>query len=71
MARWKPIESAPLDATLVLVAGNHPNDCWWVSEAYFDESCGGWFLANTHHTDAYGSQIWPTRWQPKPAPPTH
>lgn len=69
---WQPIETAPKDGRHVLlaVADDPPA---YVCEAYFDPDGGpegGWYMANTHWTDAYDGRLWnPTHWQPLPAPP--
>lgn len=44
-------------------------DGWNVSEARYHPSEDGWWLANTHPTDAHDGQIYPTHWMPLPPPP--
>lgn len=68
--RWQklgePDESKPpFDGAHVLVA-----DETSVSEARYLANSNGWWLANTDPTDYYDGRIFPTHWQPMPAPPT-
>lgn len=60
---WQPIETAPLDKA-VLVAYDV---C--VGEAAYHGEDEGWYWANNDPTDSWGSRIYPTHWQPLPAPP--
>lgn len=62
---WQPIGTFKGDEAYVLVwDGGH------VSEARYHPSEDGWWLANTHPTDAHDGQIYPTHWMPIPAPPS-
>lgn len=71
-AEWQSIETAPKDGTPVIVGDRNATGSW-VDAAYYDPEawdCGGWFLVNTHWTDAYNGQVWPTVWQPFPDLPS-
>ena len=61
---WKPIETAPKDRSVIIVSEKGA-----VGEAQWEEGAG-WYWAGHHSTDHYGYQIWPTHWQPLPAPPS-
>lgn len=62
---WQPIETFDSSEAYVLVC-----DGYDVSEARYHPNEGGWWLANTHPTDAHDGQVYPTYWMPKPLPPT-
>ncbi len=62
---WQPIGTFKGDEAYVLVW-----DGWHVSEARYHPSEDGWWLANTHPTDAHDGQIYPTHWMPIHAPPS-
>jgi hypothetical protein len=62
---WQPIETAPKDFTSVLVTG----DQGFVCEATYNADYDGWWAANTHPTDAYDGQVYPTHWMPLPDAP--
>jgi len=68
MSDWKPIETAPKDGQHVLLACavDPPS---WVCEGYYEEDRDAWYQANTHWTDTYNGQIYPSHWMPMPAPP--
>jgi hypothetical protein len=70
-AKWRPIRTAPMDGTRVLVADKNAAGSW-VEAAYYskDGEYEGWFMVNTHWTDAVDGQIFPTVWMPMPEPPT-
>lgn len=53
------------DGRHVLVADNMA-----VSEARYHADKDGWWLANTDPTDYHDGRIYPTHWQPMPAPPS-
>ena len=61
---WQPIGTFEGDEAYVLVW-----DGWNVSEARYHPSEDGWWLANTHPTDAHDGQVYPTHWMPMPPPP--
>ncbi len=63
-AGWRPIESAPVDGTSVIVSNGAA-----VGEARFWGG-SGWFWEGSSPTDAHdGAVFHPTHWQPLPAPP--
>lgn len=59
--QWQPIETAPKDgaAVLTVVAGKIPFVAWW---------CGGDEYGGFWRGDA-GYRVYPSHWQPLPAPP--
>jgi hypothetical protein len=67
-AKWRPIESAPKDGTIILISGyvgNRPEsgERFVVSAMWWDES-GGW------KDDALSTDFYPpTHWMPLPNPP--
>lgn len=69
MSDWKPIESAPMDGTSLIIATSMD----LVGEASY---CGsdGWWWANSHGeywadaVEVHHGQV--THWMPLPAPPT-
>lgn len=67
MSKWQPIETAPRDGTIVLLA----NSASWVGTGYYHfEDNRGWFMAGTHWTDyCDGSITGTTHWMPLPKPP--
>jgi hypothetical protein len=66
--RWRNIKTAPTDGTRIIL-GLTTAAGKWVGEGYCDPDGNGWFVANTHHTDATDGSISPTHWQPLPEPP--
>lgn len=62
---WQPIETFDGSEAYVLVF-----DGSYVSEARYQPSEKGWWLANMHPTDAYDGQVYPTHWRPLPDPPS-
>lgn len=61
---WRPIETAPRDEPCILESAEG-----WVGEAWFSEDSDGWWMVNTHPTDAHDGQVLnPTGWMPLPAP---
>lgn len=64
---WQPIETAPKDGRNVILAMLNEE---WVCEGYYEEDEDrGWFMANTHWTDAADGQVYPSHWRPLPAAP--
>ncbi|MEH3063829.1 MAG: hypothetical protein PGN33_14170 [Methylobacterium radiotolerans] len=61
--RWQPIETAPKDCAVVLVA---LNGCTTAARHFEDH---GWYEINSHWTDAWGGEIWPSHWMPLPDAP--
>lgn len=59
---WRPIETAPKDATWVLTWDGNSQ-----SVACYEKSAGGWYFA-WHEYDGPVT-IQPTHWQPLPEPP--
>lgn len=57
-------DQQPFDGGHYLVA-----DDVAVSEARYHPDNRGWWVANTDPTDYHDGQIFPTHWQPMPAPP--
>jgi hypothetical protein len=57
---WQPIETAPKDECVLVCDGNY------VVEARFKSEEDGWWEINNDPTDAWGDQLYPTRWQPLP-----
>lgn len=67
MSEWRPIDTAPKDGSHVML-GDAPEQ--YVCEGYYEEDGDrGWYMANTHWTDAYDGRVYPTHWQPLPSPP--
>jgi len=65
---WMPIESAPKDGRHVMLGMD--DGLPWVAEGYYEvDDDRGWFLAQTHWTDAHDGQIFPTRYMNLPLPP--
>lgn len=63
---WQPIDTAPLDGTVVLICGHDKDGAYYVADAKWD---GGWLLFvpdNDDHTEPSWGH---THWQPLPAPP--
>lgn len=61
MSAWQPIETAPKDEGLLIVALIRDGKVWRVSEATFNGL--GWY-------DVGGKAChWRTHWMPLPAPP--
>jgi hypothetical protein len=61
---WRPIETAPLDGTHVLVVDENA-----VSEARYIEG-HGWYLAQNDPTDSWGpGPLTPSHWMHLPPPP--
>lgn len=65
---WQPIDTAPR-AGNVIVAAPMEAGGYYVGEAWFSEDSDQWWPANVDPTDAHGSPIYPTLWQPLPAAP--
>jgi len=71
MTAWMPIPQdvdvtkAPFDGKHVLVGHDG-----WTSEARYLAVDGGWWLAQTYPTDHEDGRVYPTHWQPLPAPPS-
>ena len=62
---WRPMESAPRDGWPCILESAEG----WVGEAWFSEDSDGWWMVNTHPTDAHDGQVLnPTGWMPLPAP---
>lgn len=63
MTGWQPIETAPKDKSIIVW------DDGIIGEGYYDGEDGSWWWANISRHDYTGSPIYPTLWQPLPAPP--
>ena len=61
---WQPIETFDGSEAYALVWDGHD-----VSEARYHPNEDGWWLANTHPTDAQDGEVYPSYWMPKPSPP--
>lgn len=65
---WQPIETAPMDGTVVLICGHDKDGAYYVADAKWD---GAWCLfvpdSDDHTCPSWGH----THWQPLPAPPVH
>jgi hypothetical protein len=72
MSDWKPIETAPKDGTMVMLAWRH-NGKWvstpgeWCPTWYGDPKGACWLGANLD--EEYGVPLQPTRWTHLPEPP--
>lgn len=69
MSEWQPIETAPKDGSPVLLGSEGGG---WVEQGYYEAdtpSRGGWYMTNTHWTDATDGEIHPSAWMPLPSPP--
>jgi hypothetical protein len=64
--KWKSIEDAPTDASPVILGHNVEQ---WASQGWYDFEHHGWWVAGSHYTDAHDGQVFPTHYQPLPAPP--
>lgn len=62
--RWRPIETAPRDGTPIIAW-----DAPICGEAYFETGDKQWWWTNTGPGEYTGRCIFPTQWQPLPAPP--
>jgi len=62
--RWRPIEEAPRDGTPIIAW-----DAPMRGEAYFETGDKQWWWTNTGPGEYTGRCIFPTQWQPLPAPP--
>jgi hypothetical protein len=62
---WQPIETAPRDGTLILVAWQNPNKTWDMNCMFWfeEDGKGEWF----DYTADYICT--PTHWMPLPKPP--
>ena len=64
MAKWKPIETAPKDQSIIAWEDGV------MGEAYYDHEDHSWWWANTAPHDFDPSNaIYPTLWHPMPGPP--
>lgn len=63
---WQPIETAPKDGTMVLIADARDG---YVCEARHLDEGRGWWARNNDPTDYWGEEIFPTHWMPLPQPP--
>lgn len=63
---WMPIESAPKDGRSLLLACRNPAGSWSCEGYYHESDHCGWYLSNTHWTDATDGSIFPTDWMPPP-----
>lgn len=61
---WRDIASAPKDGTAIIGGGNG-----WAAEIAYDPDAKGWWLAQTHPTDAHDGEMLPTHWRQLPPPP--
>jgi hypothetical protein len=61
---WQPIETAPIDAQVLLCSARDG----YVIAGCYDADRREWWETNTHWTDAHGDCLYPTHWQPLPAP---
>lgn len=77
---WRPIRTAPKDATPVILAvpSDHGPNGWAIGEARYIGDVGdgysGWWWAGQDPGDYYGERVTvadypPTKWKPMPAPP--
>ena len=66
-SKWKPIETAPRDGTVILATWivNKRRGKWTVQPVIF--SCGVWLHAWDEDADL---PLGPTHWMPLPEPPT-
>ena len=67
-AKWRPIESAPMDGTRIITCCMSPSEYTSVKAGFmaingYDEDLASWPLHNKHHFPA-------THWMPLPEPPT-
>lgn len=65
--QWESDEQAPVE---VLVAHPTENNRFAVGEAKWHGEKDGWYWSGNDPTDSWGHRIYPTHWQPLPAPPT-
>lgn len=68
---WRPIETAPMDETIVLISGfmfDRKDSERWISTAGFCADEGRWF-STPDDRDDQGPFYCPTHWMPLPAPP--
>lgn len=66
---WQPIETAPKDGTLILLASidGYVMEASWFDAWYGDRANPGWMYANLD--EEHGSYIDATHWMPLPEPP--
>lgn len=65
---WRPIETYPGNGDPVLVrSGKSVGEATYYPDASPYDA--GWWWAGTHPTDATDGRVYPTHWQPLPAPP--
>jgi hypothetical protein len=63
VSEWRAIETAPLDTPVLVSEDNNVGE----ARCHWDE---GWYWAGNDPTDSWGGRIYPTFWQPLPAPPS-
>lgn len=69
---WQPIETAPKDGRMVLLAESGYVECgFWHdgSECYGHRGGAGWFSEEDRHNLLTARNVHPTHWMPLPAPP--
>lgn len=66
---WQPIETAPKDCDVLLGSGRTEAGGPWVTVGRWDEDSAAFWEKNNHPTDYWGSEIYPTKWQPLPKEP--
>lgn len=73
MTKWKLIDTidkgSPHEGGCLgaVVVHNQAKPRYVVGEMHLTED--GWYWANNDSTDHWGDRIYPTHWQPLPAPP--
>jgi hypothetical protein len=68
---WQPIDTGPKEGEHVLLAvtGDDPPGYGYVCEGYYESDRDAWYQSNTHWTDTFDGQVYPSHWAPLPAPP--
>lgn len=67
-SQWQPIETAPMDGTIVMVTlwkGFLPS---WISKAHWSADRNRW-LSGDPIEDMSGGLVTPSHWMPLPTPP--
>lgn len=65
---WQPIETAPMDGTVVLVYADE-HEVGWIGSAEYSLRYGCWDAIPAVAGEIYYS-VNPTHWQPLPSPPS-
>lgn len=74
MDNWRPMETAPIDAAIIVavpsIRHHQMEVSYAVGEACWSDDEGSFYWANNDPSDTWGGPIYPTHWMPMPAPPT-